>query len=115
MDAEMVSSTSPLRQMMRSLRSREKMSEVCQEPLVWSVTKGMGMANLVLGDCCCCWEDDELSVGGKGGMVKERRGCCWRRTLRWRRICARVARRVQRVMCSIVEMCRVEVEAELGT
>ena len=30
--AEVVSSTSPLRQMMRSLRRREKMSLVCQPP-----------------------------------------------------------------------------------
>lgn len=44
MEAEDVSSTSPFKQIMRSLRSRLKMSCVCQPPPTVSVTKGMGNA-----------------------------------------------------------------------
>lgn len=43
--AEVISSTSPLRQMMRSLSRREKISWVCHPPPVTSVTNGKGNAD----------------------------------------------------------------------
>lgn len=43
MDADTVSSTAPFRQMIRSLRSREKMSYVCHPPDTLSVTMGVGV------------------------------------------------------------------------
>lgn len=62
MEAERTSSTSPLRQTMRSFKSREKMSDVWKPPPTVSVTKGMGRAEL--GGLGCC---DALLCDGWNG------------------------------------------------
>lgn len=99
MEAESTSSTSPFRQMMRSLRRREKMSEVWMPPWTVSVTKGMGRAAL---GWFCCWRVALWVVGGKGWKVVMLRRRWVGRVLWTAEAFVRRARRVERVMGSIV-------------
>jgi hypothetical protein len=103
--------------MMRSLRSREKMSLVWMPPETVSVTKGMGSADF--GACWWgCWRVVVLRVGWKGWKpVDMLRVVVGRRV---RTIEGRRARRVDLVMGSMVRLwcccvwCVVVDEVELG-
>lgn len=69
--ADSTSSTSPLRQIIRSFSRREKMSEVWMPPLTVSVTKGMGSALLGGREGVALWETGK---GWKVVMLRARVG-----------------------------------------
>jgi hypothetical protein len=97
--AESTSSTSPLRQIMRSFKRREKMSEVWIPPETVSVTKGMGRAEVGGRVGVALW--DAGKVKGCVWRVVMLRAFCWRGLVR-RGVVVRRARRVVLVRASMM-------------